>query len=534
MDNTFNDQEFINFGRLLDKNHRTALIKYWNDAEKGIFREIPDKIKKYTDVIDKLFRDKKISKTLTISNKIVGEIKQSIFTGFEQIEKNLVANHPFVKEETSLYNWRNDSSINLIKKGKSFLKTIKKYYKNNEYNIDFFEDKIEQLNKKENQKNVKDLELEQYALGDEMIDRWDYLLNNKKDNWYLSELEKWREKYLIELYNQIDQFEKIKELLGPFTNELGRLWDLSKGGWKNIGFEILSSYAKLIEQEPEILELANYLGRMQGEREEIIEKLIASTKIIPKIEIIDAGKEELIGIHESSDINHLLPSEVALLGDKTVEALFYLKLSEKKLLTYDFHGYISNNEEIIEEINKEVPEGETKGPIIICVDTSGSMHGVPERVAKTLCFAILRVALLQNRRCYLISFSTGIETIELSDFYNNLPLLIQFLSHSFHGGTDATPALREAVKMLNDENYSKADVLMISDFIMGNLDINLEKEIYLTKENGTEYHSLSITSSGNKQALDLFDNNWIYQMGSAKPFSQILENIEKLRRNDAD
>lgn len=40
---------------------------------------------------------------------------------------------------------------------------------------------------------------------------------------------------------------------------------------------------------------------------------------------------------------------------------------------------------------------------------------------------------------------------------------------SFHGGTDASPALEEALRMLNTNDYKEADVLMISDFVMSSL-----------------------------------------------------------------
>ena len=51
---------------------------------------------------------------------------------------------------------------------------------------------------------------------------------------------------------------------------------------------------------------------------------------------------------------------------------------------------------------------------------------------------------------YLISFSTEIETLDISDFKtgNALEKLVQFLRMSFHGGMDATPALHLSLKVL--------------------------------------------------------------------------------------
>ena len=51
---------------------------------------------------------------------------------------------------------------------------------------------------------------------------------------------------------------------------------------------------------------------------------------------------------------------------------------------------------------------------------------------------------------YLISFSTEIETLDMSDFKtgNALEKLVQFLRMSFHGGMDATAALNLSLKLL--------------------------------------------------------------------------------------
>ncbi|GBU25781.1 hypothetical protein R83H12_02439 [Fibrobacteria bacterium R8-3-H12] len=40
---------------------------------------------------------------------------------------------------------------------------------------------------------------------------------------------------------------------------------------------------------------------------------------------------------------------------------------------------------------------------------------------------------------------------------------------SFCGGTDAMPAMEEALRKLKTEDYKKADVVMVSDFVMPGL-----------------------------------------------------------------
>jgi hypothetical protein len=46
-----------------------------------------------------------------------------------------------------------------------------------------------------------------------------------------------------------------------------------------------------------------------------------------------------------------------------------------------------------------------RGPILLCVDTSGSMRGARETVAKALALECMRAAREQERDCYVFAFS---------------------------------------------------------------------------------------------------------------------------------
>ena len=49
---------------------------------------------------------------------------------------------------------------------------------------------------------------------------------------------------------------------------------------------------------------------------------------------------------------------------------------------------------------------EDVGPFIVCIDASGSMRGFPEQCAKAIAFALMQIALAEERDCYVIIFST--------------------------------------------------------------------------------------------------------------------------------
>ena len=195
------------------------------------------------------------------------------------------------------------------------------------------------------------------------------------------------------------------------------------------------------------------------------------------------------------------------------------KSKKSKMLSY-------REEEFQDKRQKE--KEEKNGPFIICVDTSGSMHGTPETVAKTLCFAILKIAIRDNRKCYLISFSTGIETLNLTDLKNSLEKIISFLSMSFHGGTDATPAMKEALRMLTTQDYKKADVIVVSDFIMPEFDKTTQDQMKSAKENKTKFHSLVIGRSQNPSVIKDFDSNWFYDLNNPNSVLTLVKNVNEL------
>ena len=65
---------------------------------------------------------------------------------------------------------------------------------------------------------------------------------------------------------------------------------------------------------------------------------------------------------------------------------------------------------------------------------------------------------------------------------------------------------------METENYKKADLLMISDFIMGNLPDRTREKIKLARKQKNKFYSLSIGSNMflSERLQSIFDNEWIY------------------------
>ena len=110
---------------------------------------------------------------------------------------------------------------------------------------------------------------------------------------------------------------------------------------------------------------------------------------------------------------------------------------------------------------------ESARPIIVCVDTSGSMSGQPEAVAKALTLEACRIAHAEQRRCLLYFFGSKNEfrEHELSLTPDGLDKLMEFLVMGFGGGNDLDAPFREALKRMQTAGWERADILLVSDGI---------------------------------------------------------------------
>lgn len=83
--------------------------------------------------------------------------------------------------------------------------------------------------------------------------------------------------------------------------------------------------------------------------------------------------------------------------------LFMARRLERTLLSYERCGWADDLPTRVLTRQELRPAAE-QGPILLCLDTSGSMQGEPESVAKALALEATRAALRQRRRCLLYAF----------------------------------------------------------------------------------------------------------------------------------
>lgn len=103
--------------------------------------------------------------------------------------------------------------------------------------------------------------------------------------------------------------------------------------------------------------------------------------------------------------------------------------------------------------------------MLLCVDTSGSMQGGAEAVAKAVVLEAMRVAHAQKRACHLFAFGgpEEIVEIELGLDMQGLNRLSEFMGQGFHGGTDICGPIERALQRIEMDGWQLADLLIASD-----------------------------------------------------------------------
>jgi uncharacterized protein with von Willebrand factor type A (vWA) domain len=202
--------------------------------------------------------------------------------------------------------------------------------------------------------------------------------------------------------------------------------------------------------------------------------------------------DEITSITTGSEIERLLPSEIALLADPDLEDLFYFRFAERGLMQYDLIGH--------------EPEGQ--GPIIIAIDESGSMTtdygGMTGEVwSKAVMLALLSIARLQKRDLAVIHFS-GPNDLRVDLFPKGQATPAEVLACSsffFNGGTVFEPWMKKALELIDESRFEKADVICVSDGIS---DISPEAQAEWTKrraERGMRAYGIRIGANQGEALL---------------------------------
>lgn len=284
---------------------------------------------------------------------------------------------------------------------------------------------------------------------------------------------------------------------GVSDDEFEQAWALMGGIWNNLEFERIRAIVKLQKDYPEVLEVAKVLGRIADD--EGNEKVPLGGGNTMSVE--HSAPSDIEGVTVGNDLSSMLPSEMAQMVDEDLNGLFVYKFATRNLQNFRYKSQIMNPSHKL-----QMHKARQKGPMVVCLDTSGSMAGVPERISHSLIVKLLQLALRQDRDFLLIAFSYMAKAFEVR---KNRARLLDFFRKPASGDTDVSDMLNMCIEtLMSKPEFMSADVCLVSDYKMPVAGDALMKRILDLREAGTRFYGLQIGETSFKEWPKYFDRIW--------------------------
>jgi len=340
--------------------------------------------------------------------------------------------------------------------------TIKQFYAAQEVNIEGYINQMQQMDEESKSMVLSVLAKDWEKANDEYMERIEKeILDKNKNNWECSVRD-----------HGIEDYERVRKIEHVFY------------------------------RYPALTEIVKIIGREQPENKKEQDDILFKYK--PLIVSNHMTFKEVEEITTGRNLSHLVPTEIAFLADSFTESVFYQKFASYKLQLFSNRSKILGQEKTKQQICDK-PRLQI-GPIIVAVDTSESMYGQPEKIANSLLIQLVRMAKKQRRKCFLITFSVKAQTIDLAH-PANWDKLKDFLDHGFSGGTNGEEMLKIALRVLETETYSLADILIISDFEFSKPIKNTIDKMCEERAMGVRFYGLQI-GTASREYDKILDRIW--------------------------
>jgi len=222
--------------------------------------------------------------------------------------------------------------------------------------------------------------------------------------------------------------------------------------------------------------------------------------------------ESIVGLEIGRNLTSALPSELMRLNDDLLKLDLYKRYMESKVLQYEYEGERSVG----------------AGPIVVCVDCSGSMSGEREIYAKALTVAMARLGKNEKRPVRVVLFSSDSEVYDSPDPMKGkawIDYLVDVANRFSGGGTDFNEPLTLAMDSIeNHPEYSRADVVFITDGEAGVSPAVMDRLTTNKKEKGFNLFSIFVGNWAECDTLEaISDKVWTISKFDEKTGLEILE-----------
>ena len=162
--------------------------------------------------------------------------------------------------------------------------------------------------------------------------------------------------------------------------------------------------------------------------------------------------EEVYSVEQGNNVSRLLPAELVLLTDAVLETTVLERIASRRAAQYAVRGSAKAS----------------KGPLVVALDESSSMHGDRNAWAKAAAVALARVAAGERRQVAVVHFSSSAVAQALPP--GDAKEVLRMVRHFLGGGTAIGMALDVAVsqvRALAQKGDRGADIILVTDGIDG-------------------------------------------------------------------
>ena len=240
---------------------------------------------------------------------------------------------------------------------------------------------------------------------------------------------------------------------------------------------------------PSLRKLARLIGRSGGE-----EKALSGR-------FPTASRSDIAGITTGDDLSNLLPTEIALLAGRETEDIFFRHFVEKRLQVFASASAIQG------------PVLRQDGPVVICLDRSGSMEGRPSDVARALTMAVTIIAKRRHRQVIIVRYGNDeLDSFVVKNLRKQRRALNAFLSYECAGGNNEDELFGTVFRELipRDREFTCADILCVSDFFWAPVSESVLGLIRANKAKGMKFYGLAVSLSGEVPRCPIIDNMWVW------------------------
>jgi len=252
-------------------------------------------------------------------------------------------------------------------------------------------------------------------------------------------------------------------------------WDRLAGQLRSREWQVARRAAERLEQLPALSELLRRIGRSQPRpgtpprRARRPGGAAARVPLRPVETRIAGAQGELTGIRFAASVDRMLPAEAMLLRHPVGRRLWRARHAEGRLLAHDTEARLIDwrpdaTAPRQAPADEAPPEPLERGPLVLCLDTSGSMRGAPENIAKAVVISAVRAARAARRGCVVVAFGGAGEVVE-RDLAGpgGLDALLALMGQAFDGGTDIQTPIEHALGRVHEAAWCSADIVVVSD-----------------------------------------------------------------------